>query len=135
MTLQNGDKYLNVTEEKVELCEESSELKVVEAEEGCVSFESGKTAGRYLSVQEDGGVQSGTEVGTATYFTVASAVKTEEPPPADAAPAATQEEPTQQTEEAVVENEQEKTEEKGEEQESKEPEQGEAQEERPTSES
>ena len=85
VTLQHGEKYVSVTEEKVELCDESSKLKVVEGEEGCVSFESVKTAGHYLSVQEDGSVQSGSELGSSTHFTVASAVKKEEPQPAQAA--------------------------------------------------
>jgi hypothetical protein len=130
VTLQHGEKYLSVSEEKVELCDESSELKVLEAE-GCVSFESAKAAGHYISVQEDGSVQSGSELGPSTHFTVASAVKKEEAAPAENAEAAKEE--GQETN-AVAETE-EKREEQAEQKESKEPKQEEGQEEQSPSES
>ena len=131
MTLQSGDKYLAVSEEKVELCDESSELKVVEGDGGCVSFESGQAAGHYLSVQEDGSVQSGTEVGSATHFTVTSAVKKEEAPAKNATATEEEKAAEQQETAAATENEEQKTDEAPatEENESKEPEeQGQAQE-------
>ena len=139
VTLQHGEKYLSVSEEKVELCDESSELKVQETE-GCVSFESAKAAGHYISVQEDGSVQSGSELGPSTHFTVASAVKKEEPAPAENTEAAKEEEGKGQETNAAAETEGAETEgEKGEEQaeqkENKEPKQEEGQEEQSPSES
>ena len=126
---------MSVTEEKVELCDESSELKAVEAEGGCVSFESVKAAGHYLSVQEDGSIQSGSELGPSTHFTVASAVKKEEEaPPADNTAATKGEEQQQQETNAAEENEQQKTEET-EQKENEEPQQQEGQEEQAASES
>lgn len=122
VTLQHGEQYLSVTEEKVELSSESTTLKVVEGDGGCVSFESSQSEGHYISVQEDGSVQSGTEVGASTFFTVASAVKKEEPAPAqeqEAQPAKEEEKTIEEGEEEAEKKEEE--EEGGEEAKSEEP--------------
>ena len=106
MTLQNGENFLQLGEEQVGADgtgDELSELKVIETKEGCVAFESVKTAGRYISVGEDGSVQPATELGASTNFTPYSAVKKEEPEPAAA-------EQTEQ-QETSAENEEGKTEE------------------------
>lgn len=92
MTLQS----VAYTERYVKICEgqvgadgtgdEHCELKVVEIE-GCVTFESVKTSGQYVAFQEDGTVQTATEVGPSAHFTPSSAVKQETTkaatPPAD----------------------------------------------------
>lgn len=92
MTLQS----IAHTEKYVQICEgqvgadgtgdEHCELKVVEIE-GCVTFESVKTSGQYIAVQEDGSVQTSTEVGSSAHFTPSSAVQQETAkaatPPAD----------------------------------------------------
>lgn len=86
------------TEKYVQICEgqvgangtgdEHSELKVVEIE-SCVTFESVKTSGQYLAVQEDGTAQTVTELAPSAHFMPSSPVKQETAkeatPPADEA--------------------------------------------------
>lgn len=92
MTLQSvaySERYVKVCEGQVGADgtgDEHCELKVVEIE-GCVKFKSVKTSGHYVAVQEDGTVQTATEVSPAVHFTPSFAVKQETAkaatPPAD----------------------------------------------------
>ena len=81
VTLQSGEKYVQISEDQVgvnDSGDELSELTVVEADGGCVAFESVKTGGRYICAQKDGSVETATELGPSTHFTVCSAAKQEE---------------------------------------------------------
>lgn len=109
VTLQNvanAEKYVQISEGQVGpdgTGDELSELKVVETEEGCVAFESAKTAGQFIAVQEDGSVQTVTELGPSTHFTP---VKVEETATAtEATP--TEVEEKKEVEEEVVEDKEE----------------------------
>ena len=94
VTLQNGEKYLQISEDQVGADgtgDELSELKVIDAKDGHVAFESVKTAEKYIAVQEDGSVQTAAELGPPTHFTASSAVK-EETAASEATPAVVVEE-------------------------------------------
>jgi hypothetical protein len=95
VTLQNGETYLQISEDQVGADgtgDELSELKVVDAKDGHVAFESVKTEGKYIAVQEDGSVQTSAELDASTHFTASSAVKEEETATSDATPAVVVEE-------------------------------------------
>ena len=109
VTLQNvadAEKYIQISEDKVGgdgTGDELSELKVSGTEEG-VAFESVKTSGQFIAVQEDGSVQTATESGPSTLFTPSAVVKEEPEAPAASTPTVVVEDETAVEDEKTVED-------------------------------